>query len=1067
MPLDISREIAWMRGRAGENWTAEGFRKIQDDARLLEQRIRALEAAEPVGTQAAPVASLLEGAQRVVNSIDALSGVLQMFGDGSVNVSPSPGTLSLWMAPDLSLVFPSGSSKQSYNCRMGTAWVASTAVVPYWWTIDSNGNLQKCTTAGTTGAAAPTWATTVGAATTDGTAVWTLDTLGPFTTSTVIFSQTYPDSPDFVDGSDVGKTIRIMGPLGDNSDRAALDGTIETVNATAGTCTVTFTAPTRGLSYASAFWWPPDQDDTAAIQAAVNSGYRARFASGVFIYSGQIDYSSNLQIFEGMGMGRTTFVLNSQTTETRFINFTDCSGVRLMDFQVFGPGVNSAYGGGIKIAATIQADSQVFLERVGVYECASEGIEVLSPIVCELRDCSVAFTAAQGIDVEEAVSVGLYHNYSETSGVAAFFVKNSYDIALVGNAAEASGIEYNLVGCSGVFAAANDSEAGVNRVVSPPGALASVAASGAGTLPAGTWTLYATFVRQVVANLSLVSETMPSPAAAGVALSGSQGIAGTVAAAPSSQYPYANVYAYVPGVTGASPVFLAQIAITTTGSTAFTISAPPTGWPGTQTIPWYAARGHSWVIDDCSQVRISDCSVNNLPSSDCRHFLVGNDSSAIAIEGVEVLTGGTAPAFDIEVDQLPAGTAYPDVSVERCYLPHGISGSPNWLKDSNGDLTWGGSLQSNGAVEIAAGGTNESITLTPSGTGTVTINPTYAPALVMSSGAYEAESVLVTVAGTFAPEASASDLVVRTNSGRMIFNTNWGASASTLFISGTSVGVGTVTPAHTLDVIGGNIGNSAGQVSLAAGGTNQNITLAPSGTGSTILNGNVGIGTTAPIAALVVSNAGAQGIELFPNNFSFGTMIQGYNRSTATYLKLDFNALSYGFRLSSASADAVTIASGGNVGVGTAAPASAFSVGGASQFQVGATGSVAALAANATVGDGVPAVLAKVALTAQSAVIAATNVITPPAAGLYRVSVYLVVTAAGTGGAIQANVGWKDEALAQSDSVATLSTALGARAHADFVVHAETSAAITYSTVFNSVTGSPAYSLYVTVEKIG
>ncbi len=40
--------------------------------------------------------------------------------------------------------------------------------------IDSNGNTQRCTTAGTSGAAAPSWATAMGGTTTDNTVTWTL-----------------------------------------------------------------------------------------------------------------------------------------------------------------------------------------------------------------------------------------------------------------------------------------------------------------------------------------------------------------------------------------------------------------------------------------------------------------------------------------------------------------------------------------------------------------------------------------------------------------------------------------------------------------------------------------------------------------------------------------------------------------------------------------------------------------------------------------------------------------------------------------------------------------------------
>jgi hypothetical protein len=105
-----------------------------------------------------------------------------------------------------------------------------------------------------------------------------------------------------------------------------------------------------------------------------------------------------------------------------------------------------------------------------------------------------------------------------------------------------------------------------------------------------------------------------------------------------------------------------------------------------------------------------------------------------------------------------------------------------------------------------------------------------------------------------------------------------------LYLDGTAqnylagnVGIGTATPAVKLDVVGdasvsGNLavagtfssvslgstsltGGATG-LNLAAGGTNQNITVTPSGTGSTVLNGNVGIGTASPTAKLDVAGSG-------------------------------------------------------------------------------------------------------------------------------------------------------------------------------------------------------------------
>ena len=54
------------------------------------------------------------------------------------------------------------------------AWAVGAAKVIGNLIVDSNGNIQRCTTAGTTGASAPAWAATLNSTTNDCTAVWTL-----------------------------------------------------------------------------------------------------------------------------------------------------------------------------------------------------------------------------------------------------------------------------------------------------------------------------------------------------------------------------------------------------------------------------------------------------------------------------------------------------------------------------------------------------------------------------------------------------------------------------------------------------------------------------------------------------------------------------------------------------------------------------------------------------------------------------------------------------------------------------------------------------------------------------
>ena len=73
-----------------------------------------------------------------------------------------------------------------------TAWAASHAYAVGALILDSNGNVQRCTTAGTSGTTHPTWPTTVGNTVTDGTAVWTCIALavvpGPMVAHAIVSS---------------------------------------------------------------------------------------------------------------------------------------------------------------------------------------------------------------------------------------------------------------------------------------------------------------------------------------------------------------------------------------------------------------------------------------------------------------------------------------------------------------------------------------------------------------------------------------------------------------------------------------------------------------------------------------------------------------------------------------------------------------------------------------------------------------------------------------------------------------------------------------------------------------
>jgi hypothetical protein len=83
-------------------------------------------------------------------------------------------------------------------------------------------------------------------------------------------------------------------------------------------------------------------------------------------------------------------------------------------------------------------------------------------------------------------------------------------------------------------------------------------------------------------------------------------------------------------------------------------------------------------------------------------------------------------------------------------------------------------------------------------------------------------------------------------------------------------------------------------------------------------SGRVGIGTSTPQEKFVVSNGGAEGVEIACAVASNTNVIQNYNRSTSTYSRLRFDAADYVFRIGTSSK--VTIDSAGNVGIGSTVP---------------------------------------------------------------------------------------------------------------------------------------------------
>jgi len=122
----------------------------------------------------------------------------------------------------------------------------------------------------------------------------------------------------------------------------------------------------------------------------------------------------------------------------------------------------------------------------------------------------------------------------------------------------------------------------------------------------------------------------------------------------------------------------------------------------------------------------------------------------------------------------------------------------------------------------------------------------------------------------------------------------------------------------------------------------------------------------------------------------------------------------------------------------------------------------------------VPKIIAKVALTGQTAAIPTTTIFTPTQTGLYRISAYLTVTQPGTGSdAWNLYLGWADAAgseLFTSNIAAIQNNATPPNAYVNnvygpgdtMIIEAVVGTPVTYQ-VFTSFP-SGTYSLYITAE---
>lgn len=152
------------------------------------------------------------------------------------------------------------------------------------------------------------------------------------------------------------------------------------------------------------------------------------------------------------------------------------------------------------------------------------------------------------------------------------------------------------------------------------------------------------------------------------------------------------------------------------------------------------------------------------------------------------------------------------------------------------------------------------------------------------------------------------------------------------------------------------------------------------------------------------------------------------------------------------------------------------STGGTSQFAINNSGVATKYAATTLVSQGIPSEIVTVDLTAQSAAIAATTLISAPATGMYRISWSATITTAGTTSVLGGTNGFQIVYTSPTDSVAkttvsglsvtsaanTTATAVGG----SITVYAKTGTNIQYSYDYTSTGTAMVYELHIKLERM-
>jgi len=288
----------------------------------------------------------------------------------------------------------------------------------------------------------------------------------------------------------------------------------------------------------------------------------------------------------------------------------------------------------------------------------------------------------------------------------------------------------------------------------------------------------------------------------------------------------------VTSVTGTSPISVA----TGTSTPVISLSTVPvaSGGTGATTLTGYVSGNGTGAMT----------AATTIPGSAISGYL------PVTAGGTGTTTGPTQGGVIYAISNVVYGSIGAGTSGQA--LLSGGTGAPTWSSNINGTA---GNVS--GTVAVANGGTGATSATVQGGviygSSTTVMASTVAgtSGQVLTSNGTSAPTWSSTLSGNAATATSATNLTGG-SAGTIAYQTAAGATSQ--LTAGTSGYLlksnGAAAPSwlSTLPVANGGTGTTNGSITgttaltFAAGGTNQNVTLTPSGTGYTLLNGKVNIG---------------------------------------------------------------------------------------------------------------------------------------------------------------------------------------------------------------------------------